>query len=518
MSNLAMTTAEQKNIDSQVEQMMDWVNSRKVEAEQLALDSARLMACTGDRLDRIKNQGFFKRCWNRFTGRTGEMERANTSDMIEMQKKAFRYINMLQENQVLMAHSLLSLKNNLVALAVSETETRDMIGALAQKTLERFDALENRTDQLEISTNLQGWLLGLEEREYDRKFPTQFMRMFRVINDFYNIKKDNWNYNDLMFMRTALRKVGIDPKLQLSISDFINNLTEEIQTHEVGLNNYILAIEAHAPENAKDYSKFVIDNVSSPITVTMYELKDNFSQTSDIVEVLQDELNISAIDAQKRILRKIISSMNVNMDHRFAISEAAIEIMGCLRLIDNLEVPLDFETKDKDTIELNSNKHDISNLVSLMIKINKIEKELQKIFGMRNYPVHSFIKDANVKLNFGQEYETKKKFLIDELKHNTGIVITLKNDINKEINIVNQFLESFNQSQKIKLLPSVPKLTVNLDSKLTTVDPYGERKTSWVGAFEVDAKKILDYVHDIQEIINKSFELLIELQDNADKK
>ena len=58
-SSLAMTTAEEKSIDSQVEQMMDWAKNRQAEAEQLALDSARLMSCTSDRVNRLKSQGFF---------------------------------------------------------------------------------------------------------------------------------------------------------------------------------------------------------------------------------------------------------------------------------------------------------------------------------------------------------------------------------------------------------------------------------------------------------------------------
>ena len=75
MSNLSMSKSEEKALDSKVEQMMDLAKTRQAEAEQLAMDSARLMACTTDRLDKLQNQGFFKRCWNRFSGKAGAMER-----------------------------------------------------------------------------------------------------------------------------------------------------------------------------------------------------------------------------------------------------------------------------------------------------------------------------------------------------------------------------------------------------------------------------------------------------------
>lgn len=338
-SSLAMTTAEAKSIDSQVEQMMDWAKNRQIEAEQLALDSVRLISCASDRVDRLKNQGFFKRCWNRFSGKAGEMERANTNDIIQMQKTAFRYVNMLQEQQLLMAHSLLSLKNNMLSLAVKEEETRNLVDLLAQRTLARFEELERRTDRLEISANLHGWLLGLEEREYDERYPTEYMRLFRVINDFYSIKKDNWNYNDLMFMRKAIRTVGINPKKRLSLNAFIDNLIDEIQQENVGFDAYGDAITMFQPEGIANYSKYVVDNISSPVFVSMHGLKTQYMDRLDIVEELQDEMNISMSEALKRLLRRSIANMNVNLDYEFPLAETAIEILGCIRLAEKLLLP-----------------------------------------------------------------------------------------------------------------------------------------------------------------------------------
>lgn len=356
MSMLKMSTAEEKAIDTQIEQMMDWAKTRSAEAEQLALDSARLMASTTDRLDRLKNQSFCKRCWSRFTGKAGEMERANTNDIIQMQKMAFRYVNMLQEQQLLMAHSLLSLKNNLASLAVKEEETRNLIAMLAQRTLERFQKLENRVDQLEISTNLQGWLLGLEEREYDEKIPTEYMRLFRVINDFYNIKKDNWNYNDLMFMRKAIRTVGLNPKQKISLNSFIDKLTDEIQSEGVGFEAYGQAITQYAPKEVKDYSNFVIDKISSPVFVSIHGLKTQYMDRLDIVEELQDEMNISAAEALKRLLRRSINNMNVNLDYEFPLAETAIEILGCLRLAEKLAIPPKIAENKKVTTPIESSE------------------------------------------------------------------------------------------------------------------------------------------------------------------
>ena len=334
MANLSMTAAEEKALDSKVEQMMDWAKTRQAEAEQLAMDSARLMACTTDRLDKLKNQGFFKRCWSRFSGQAGAMERANANDMIQMQKMAFRYVNMLQEQQLLMAHSLLSLKNNLNSLAIREEQTRQMIGLLAERTKERFEKLENRVDQLEISTNLQGWLLGLEEREYDTKYPTEYMRLFRVINDFYRIKNDNWNYNDLMFMRKAIRTVGLDPKWKLPIGVFLNSLTDEVARLENGIDTYRVAITEHTQDTPNNYSQFAIENISSPAFLTLHGINTHYTDKLDAIEALQNSLSISKMEALKILLSQSIKNMNINLDYEFPLAETAIEILGCMRLVE----------------------------------------------------------------------------------------------------------------------------------------------------------------------------------------
>lgn len=373
MSNLSMTQAEEKSIDSKVEQMMDWAKSRQIEAEQLALDSARLIACATDRLDRLSKQGFYRRCWSRFNGEAGAMERANVNDVIQMQKMAFRYVNMLQEQQLLMAHSLLSLKNNLNSLAVKEEETRNLIAMLAQRTLERFEQLESRVGKLETSSNLHDWLFTLEERDYEEKIPTDYMRLLRVINDFYEIKNDNWNNNDLMFMRKAIRTVGLNPKQKLSINAFIDKLADEIQSSEVGFDAYDKAITMFAPDGIDNYSQFAIDNISSPVFASLHGLNTQYRDKMDAVEALQDSLSISASDALKTLLRQSIKGMNVNLDYEFPLAETAIEVLGCMRLTERLTQPAQQEKRNAqpEVISESSTKEEI--FVSLLSASDAVE-------------------------------------------------------------------------------------------------------------------------------------------------
>jgi hypothetical protein len=350
--SLVMDDAEISVVDSKVEQMLDWSKSRQAEAEQLILDSTRLLACTGDRMDRLSNQGFFKRCWSRFSGDAAALERANTADLIQIQKIGLRYINMISEQQILMAHSLLSLQNNLLTLAVKEEETRGIITLLAQRTLDRFENLESRTDHLEISSNLHGWLLGLDEREYDTRIPSENMRLFQIINDFYHIKNDFWNFNDLMFLRKSLRIVKLDPKRKISINTFIERLVDDIYTQENGFNRFNLMLNHHKPETIENFSLFSVNQISSPVFLTIHGINYHYNDRLNVVETLSDDMSISQNEALKRLIRKSIKDLNVDLDYEFSLAETAIEILGCLRL-SNLLSQSTNEYKDKEDIKIN---------------------------------------------------------------------------------------------------------------------------------------------------------------------
>ena len=189
------STSELATIDEVIEPKLAWAKNGTAEAQQLALDATRLLSCTEDRLDDYKNKGFFRRCWSGLSGKTGEMNRANQHDLTEMQRISWRYISQLQERSLMTAHAIITVKNNLLTLAIAEQETRAEIERMAHRIYERFEELEERMRNVEAAANIHGWLLTLDTRDYDEKFPPHF-RLLRVLRDFYTLKSDDWNIQE----------------------------------------------------------------------------------------------------------------------------------------------------------------------------------------------------------------------------------------------------------------------------------------------------------------------------------
>lgn len=158
-------------IDQALEGKLAWARDGRAQAEQMALDASRLLSCVEDRLGDYAGQGFFKRCWFGLSGKNGAIERANQNDLVEMQKYAWRYINLLQERDLLAAQSIIAVKNNLLTLAIDQSAIKDEITRLADRVYDRFVALEDRVAKVEAAQNIHGWLLTIDACDYDEKFP-----------------------------------------------------------------------------------------------------------------------------------------------------------------------------------------------------------------------------------------------------------------------------------------------------------------------------------------------------------
>ena len=333
--SFSMTDTELKEIDSAVEQMMNSFKKSQISAEQLALDFVRLISYTEDNYDKLQKQGFFKRCLDRVLSVNKNFEKDNSGSLGEMQKIGSRFLKIiLQQEKLLPPHSMVSIKNNLNELQVPNEDKQKLISELAMDANKRFLDLERQLDECETNVNLQGWLLTLEERELDVLYPTPLIRMLEVINQFYQNKSDDWNNKDLLFMKKALRTVGIDPKQKYSIKEFLSTLLKEL--FENG--HFELFEEELGRVVGADKTKFIFDSVSSPLFVIMHSVMEQYEEKQESIEEFKEELNLSTAEALLRIITRKLKQLNVNVDYSYPLAELAIEILGSVRLVKLLDL------------------------------------------------------------------------------------------------------------------------------------------------------------------------------------
>jgi len=339
---------ELQTIDHQLDPILGYARTKVAETQQLAFDATRLLSCTEDRFNEYKGQGFFKRCWSALYGKTGEMQRANQKDLILMQKYSWRYINLLQERDLLLGHSLLAVRNNLLTLAVNEEETRNEITRMAGKILARFQDLEDRMKNVEAAVIIHNWLLTIATRDYDEKYSPHF-RLLRVIKDFLLLKETDWNINEIRCIQQALLDVGLPWKREITLSEFIDELIEEIECSNLPDYKDLLFITSgksgYIPES------FIMENIAVPSLNSLYNLASNYSGTSSAIKILCGELNITRKDALKKVLFTYIKDQGINLEFKLPLRDLAVELLSCMRLSQNLFNPVSQHTSTNQPIK-----------------------------------------------------------------------------------------------------------------------------------------------------------------------
>ncbi len=337
-------------IDQQLEPLIARASQQGLETQQLALDATRLLSCTEDRLDEYKDKGFFKRCWSKLSGKTSALERANQNDLIEMQRIGWRYLNILQERDLMLAHSIIAVKNNLLTLAVKEEETRRAIIELAERIDLRFVALEDRVGRLEVATNIHSWLLTLEMYDYDQKF-SPYIRLLRVVKDFYQLKASNWNLQEIKYLQKAVREVGLDARKMITIGDFIEGVIDEIDKCSIQSFRELVCLPADEAGNFIP-SKFVLDEIAVPFYSSLARIEEDYSDSLRTIKVLAKRLSISPKEAHKETLMTFVKEDGIDTTVAIPLRDLAVELLACMGLTAQLfATPEESRSIDKKRID-----------------------------------------------------------------------------------------------------------------------------------------------------------------------
>jgi len=333
--------------DSIAHKFVPSANFSMAEIEQLALDSTRMMSCTENRLEDYKSQGFFKRVWCKLCGKQSEMQHVNQSDLLDMQKYAWRYIATLQERDVLLAHSLITIKNNLMTLAVTESETKNLINSMAAKIYERFIDLEDRVKDLEVATKIHSWLLTLDTYDYDEKYSPNF-RLLKIVKDFLSLKDGYWNIGEIKYLHKALKEVDLPWKKQIKLADFINGLVEEIAVAKFSEYQKVLYLEISSQTGTISES-FVLENIPVPSYTSLYQIADNYSKSSATIDILIDELSIDKKEAIKRVITTFIKKQGIDLEISLPLKDLAVELLSCMKLSKELYIAQDTNGRKVET-------------------------------------------------------------------------------------------------------------------------------------------------------------------------
>ena len=318
---------EQEQIDSVLLSFIERSENQGAELQQLAFDATQILGNTEERWNKQKEMGGIKRFWHKVSGGASRDNASNTDDMIQVQKFAFRFLQILQERQLMLAHTMLAVKNNLAELAIEQKETKAAIVEMAKRISRRFNQLEQRAEKLEISDSIQTWLLTIEEEDYLLDFPPR-IRFLTVLKQFYTQKNMDWNMGELKMFRSALRRVKLDHKETIKLSVFVSELIEELQKKEL-LECYNDLLYLTDEQDQEIGMNFLMENVSIPGLLALKQLPESFERLQPAIEVLQENLEIEPIQAMCKVVDKDIRrTFFIDLDQQVGLFELGVQLLS----------------------------------------------------------------------------------------------------------------------------------------------------------------------------------------------
>ena len=384
-----MFTYSQKDlntIDPILEPLFARAKEHAAQTEQLAMDATRLMSVRPDQFEMSAKQPFFKRLAANFNGQTV----ANVNNLYEMQRISWRYIQILNERDLMMAHSMITVKNNLLTLAVTEKETRELMTTMANKIADRFEKLEESVGRIEAQQNIHSWLLTLDTYDYPDKYPEK-LRLLLIVKEFFKLKQSNWNFTEIKYLQKALKEAELPWREEITLADFIDDLIDEIEAKGFHVYDQLIALNG---ANGRIEQKFILENISAPSHKSLYQIADNYEASRYMIELLAAQLSISTKDAMKKVLRGFIEKEGIDTTIKIPMRDLAVELLGCHGLVLGL---LSSSTKSKTPVSTQSDY----DLVESKIQQKKIQQKTLEV------------KQETVKVEKQTEVAVEKKNVTD---------------------------------------------------------------------------------------------------------
>lgn len=221
VQTLIPTKAELEEWDAAVEQAVESLKGKKVEAANMAAAAVQFMAVSHEDLDRVSNQGIVSRVIGFFTGRNAKLRERSQRNMLHAQKASLQLVRRLAEQNALQMDAMVALANLVNYLHFKEVETKKAL-------LELFDDHEKRLreveDRLAVVDRVYGWALAVPARDY-LDLPNKSLRLAAYVQDALALEVPDWRSRDIDVFMATLQKAGFERRETITVRRFLHDLS-----------------------------------------------------------------------------------------------------------------------------------------------------------------------------------------------------------------------------------------------------------------------------------------------------
>ncbi len=218
VDNSVLTETERTEINLHIDDIIEIYRQDSRMLSLMALESASLATAVEARSSGIMQQGFFSRLWNSFTGKNQKLMASSQQDIARAQYLSQQMLNKLFEQNLVQFEVMAAIEHkvNILAHDILDSNQKLLkICNIMSGFLEELREIKTEMAEFRRNDDLLFWKeIIRDDKMFQGKCCNELQNEQKIVciaNDFFTISKGKWNHRDLLFLKSVMREVELDP-------------------------------------------------------------------------------------------------------------------------------------------------------------------------------------------------------------------------------------------------------------------------------------------------------------------
>lgn len=205
-------------INKSIENAIQIFREDKFVINKLVFDSIELLASAEEAQRELKSKNFMQSFLGVITGANNKLRDKISNNLIQSQYLAELTLKKMMEEHLVSLNLIYSINRKLNLIRENLSGDINNLYSIIESYVE---STNKRINNLEANDKFFKWFLTLPDREFNGCNYIQLNNLSKIVclaRDFFDKTKRNWDDDDLLLLKGALRKLDINPNDKINFS------------------------------------------------------------------------------------------------------------------------------------------------------------------------------------------------------------------------------------------------------------------------------------------------------------
>ena len=303
---------EKREILEVVDKTIEQYRNNNAKINKLAFDSITALTANQARIKELKNQGVLKRTWQSITGQNQRIQAQLEANQNQILYASQKMIERLRDENLLSLELITAVNNKFNGITLRiDKELRDIWNYVGD-VREELREVEKRLDNVERNMRLMRWSLSLKSSDSYSEL-NLVEKIVWICSDFFNITKGEWDKEDILLIKNALKELDLSLTEKISLEEFYLALSNDHKLFKrlfkgvsVAKLDLVKTYQAPLLKGGLKIKKLATQNRKEKLTLIRKVLRDNLQRKPDfklsIFDLIVDLLfNLSIISTAEEL-------------------------------------------------------------------------------------------------------------------------------------------------------------------------------------------------------------------------